>query len=108
MKKIDVLVQVTDILNIVSLLESRDKHKKPTGYDFDFILFFDNPWIVEEFCNYSKTFSNVKVLLNEGGHKPENYNDHIKETDANCLYFLSDSAIIDTMFYERVTKELGI
>ena len=108
MKKIDILIQVNDILNILSLLESRDKYTIPMGYEFNYVLFFDNPWAVEEFCNYSKEFSNVKVMLSESGHKPENYNEHIKETDADCLYFLSDTAIIDSIFFDRIIKELCV
>jgi hypothetical protein len=76
----------------------------PANTDYRIGLFFIDPWLVEEFCNYRRKFKNINVYLAEN-HVPENFNEHFGKYKIESVRIISDYQQIDqSLFFEMVLQ----
>lgn len=106
MKKIDILIPVVNGLNtLYKLLNTFESLHISNDIKYQIVLFFSDPWMVEDFCFYEKSYKNVKVLLVEEDFKVEHFNEHIRKSKADVIYFCSDNSDISDTFFDELLTE---
>jgi hypothetical protein len=100
MEKITIVIQAKKELNkVLSLLDFLEGIQLPKNYCYEVALFFNNPWLVQDFCSYSKKYENIKIFLCEDIYEWENLNVLFKNLNSKVIYVLSVETEIEKDFF---------